>query len=73
MTDADPGHAQHDHRVRLEWGPTGGITVIPYRWGDEGAVSLSPVSLETVDGLERLVLPSPNGSTICAVLAETGR
>lgn len=37
-----------------------------------GAVSLSPVSLQTAPGLERLVLPSPNGSTICAVLAETG-
>lgn len=119
-----PAHTQHDHRVRLEWGPTGaaaiarsadvavvidvlsfttavsvaverGITVFPYRWGDEraaeyaeerqanlalnrldarwraGAVSLSPVSLQSARGLERLVLPSPNGSTICAVLAET--
>lgn len=119
------GHGQDDHRVRLEWGPTGataiartadiavvidvlsfttavsvavdrGITVLPYRWGDEGAgayaeehdaslavnrldvrdqaggVSLSPVSLQTARGLERLVLPSPNGSTICALLAETG-
>src|SRR5665809_102474 len=115
---------QHDHRVRLEWGPTGaaaiarsadvavvvdvlsfttavsvavdrGITVFPYRWGDEraaayaeerganlalnrldarwrsGAVSLSPVSLQTARGLERLVLPSPNGSTICACLLYT--
>lgn len=116
---------QAEHRVRLEWGPTGaaaiarsadlavvvdvlsfttsvtvavdrGITVFPYRWGDEGAseyaaehdanlalsrldarwrpgaVSLSPVSLQKARGLERLVLPSPNGSTICAVIAETG-
>lgn len=30
------------------------------------------MSLQTARGLERLVLPSPNGSTICAVLAETG-
>jgi len=119
-----PAHTQPDHRVRLEWGPTGaaaiarsadvavvidvlsfttavsiavdrGITVFPYRWGDDGAatyaeergatlalnrldartrpgaVSLSPVSLQTARGLQRLVLPSPNGSTICAVLAET--
>lgn len=36
------------------------------------AVSLSPASLQSARGLERLVLPSPNGSTICAVLAETG-
>lgn len=37
-----------------------------------GSVSLSPVSLQRARGIERLVLPSPNGSTICAVLAETG-
>ena len=73
-----------------------GITVFPYRWGDEraaeyaeerdanlalnrldarwrrGAVSLSPVSLQTAHGIERLVLPSPNGSTICAILTESG-
>ncbi|MGZ5404023.1 MAG: 2-phosphosulfolactate phosphatase [Nocardioides sp.] len=125
MTGPDPAHTQRDHRVRLEWGPTGataiagsadvavvidvlsfttavsvavdrGITVIPYRWGDTsaeayaeehhatvalnrldarsvpGAVSLSPASLQTASGHERLVLPSPNGSTICAVLATTG-
>lgn len=71
-----------------------GITVLPYRWGDDrageyaderdanlalqrqdaryrsGAVSLSPVSLQRATGIERLVLPSPNGSTICAALAE---
>lgn len=121
----DPAHTQADHRVRLEWGPTGataiartadvavvidvlsfttsvtvavdrGVTVFPFRWGDEraaeyaeeqeanlalqrqdaryrpGAVSLSPVSLQRASGIERLVLPSPNGSTICAALAETG-
>lgn len=73
-----------------------GITVFPFRWGDEraadyaaevdanlalqrqdaryvaGAVSLSPVSLQQSRGVERLVLPSPNGSTICAVLAQAG-
>jgi len=117
-----PGHDQADHRIRLEWGPTGGaviarradiavvvdvlsfsttvtvavergITVFPYRWRDAraaeyaeeldanlalqrqdaryraGAVSLSPGSLQTATGIERLVLPSPNGSTICAELA----
>ncbi|KQT93689.1 hypothetical protein ASG49_01485 [Marmoricola sp. Leaf446] len=35
-----------------------------------GEVSLSPVSLRLAAGLHRLVLPSPNGSTICAALAE---
>ncbi|MGH3345425.1 MAG: 2-phosphosulfolactate phosphatase [Nocardioides sp.] len=120
-----PGHDQADHRIRLEWGPTGGavvarradiavvvdvlsfsttvtvavergITVFPYRWRDAraaeyaeeldanlalqrqdaryraGAVSLSPGSLQTATGIERLVLPSPNGSTICAELAGSG-
>ncbi|HEX6150478.1 2-phosphosulfolactate phosphatase [Nocardioides sp.] len=119
------GHDQADHRIRLEWGPTGGtviarrsgvavvvdvlsfsttvtvavergITVYPFRWRDEraaeyaeerranlalqrhdaryraGAVSLSPGSLQTATGIERLVLPSPNGSTICAELAGSG-
>jgi 2-phosphosulfolactate phosphatase len=73
-----------------------GITVFPFRWGDEraaefateqdanlalqrqdaryrpGAVSLSPVSLQHSRGIERLVLPSPNGSTICTLLDEAG-
>jgi 2-phosphosulfolactate phosphatase len=73
-----------------------GITVFPFRWGDEravehateldanlalqrqdarhrpGAVSLSPVSLQHSRGIERLVLPSPNGSTIAAILDDLG-
>ena len=40
--------------------------------GDGAGVSLSPADLARVSGVERLVLPSPNGSTICAALAETG-
>ncbi len=35
-------------------------------------VSLSPVSVRAAVGVERLVLPSPNGSTICLGLAESG-
>lgn len=35
-------------------------------------VSLSPASLSEVEGVERLVLPSPNGSTIAFALAESG-
>ena len=34
-----------------------------------GDVSLSPASVLAADPLERLVLPSPNGSTIAAALA----
>ena len=37
-----------------------------------GGVSLSPGSIAAAEGLERLVLPSPNGSTIAAGLAGSG-
>jgi 2-phosphosulfolactate phosphatase len=37
-----------------------------------GGVSLSPASLLRSTGIERLVLPSPNGSAISAQLAATG-
>ena len=40
--------------------------------GDARHVSLSPASLAEVDGVQRLVLPSPNGSTIAFALAESG-
>ena len=38
----------------------------------EGSVSLSPASFEGAAGIERVVLPSPNGSTIAFALAESG-
>ncbi|MEU4688569.1 2-phosphosulfolactate phosphatase [Actinoplanes sp. NPDC023714] len=37
-----------------------------------GEVSLSPATIAAASHLERLILPSPNGSTISAALAETG-
>ncbi|NGN95975.1 2-phosphosulfolactate phosphatase [Nocardioides sp. KC13] len=37
-----------------------------------GRPSLSPASLRKAEGVRRLVLPSPNGSTISTLLAETG-
>ena len=37
-----------------------------------GAVSLSPPSIARAEGVRRLVLPSPNGSTIAVSLADTG-
>lgn len=40
--------------------------------GDARHVSLSPASLAEVEGIERLVLPSPNGSTIAFALADSG-
>ncbi|TCC40878.1 2-phosphosulfolactate phosphatase [Kribbella speibonae] len=35
-------------------------------------VSLSPVSIRRVTGITKLVLPSPNGSTIAKLLSDTG-
>lgn len=40
--------------------------------GRADAVTLSPAAMRRVVGVERLVLPSPNGSTICALLADRG-
>jgi 2-phosphosulfolactate phosphatase len=123
----DPAHRQLAHRVRFDWGPTGGsaiaedaelavvvdvlsftttlcvavergMTVLPYRWKDERAaayaeergatlavgrlearqlptgsgVSLSPAAMARVTGIERVVLPSPNGSSISFGLSESG-
>jgi 2-phosphosulfolactate phosphatase len=39
--------------------------------GGEG-VSLSPASVRRAEGIERLVLPSPNGATLCAELSSRG-
>lgn len=119
-------YSQHDHQVRLEWGPVGAAEiaieaayavvvdvlsftttlsvamdldaeVLPYRWKDDSAVayaaernatlavgrfealdetrpgfvSLSPASLRRGAGLDRLVLPSPNGSAISFALADS--
>jgi 2-phosphosulfolactate phosphatase len=38
-----------------------------------GGVSLSPAAMAAVEGVERVVLPSPNGSSICFGLADSGR
>jgi 2-phosphosulfolactate phosphatase len=37
-----------------------------------GGVSLSPAAMAAVEGVERIVLPSPNGSSICFALADSG-
>lgn len=37
-----------------------------------GEVSLSPVTIRQAQGIERLVLPSPNGSTITQQLSDSG-
>jgi len=40
--------------------------------GRADAVSLSPVAIAESQGIARLVLPSPNGSSICFALADSG-
>jgi 2-phosphosulfolactate phosphatase len=40
--------------------------------GGGSAVSLSPAAMGRVDGVDRVVLPSPNGSSICFGLEEAG-
>ena len=39
---------------------------------EDGSVSLSPASFDGVAGIDRLVLPSPNGSAIAFALADGG-
>jgi 2-phosphosulfolactate phosphatase len=46
--------------------------VLAGRRGDPGGVSLSPASILAARDVHRLVLPSPNGSTLAARLAEGG-
>jgi 2-phosphosulfolactate phosphatase len=50
----------------------GATLAVPRSAAGPGDVSLSPSTFRTGHGLSRVVLPSPNGSTICAVLAEAG-
>ncbi len=49
----------------------GAVLALGRRAGPEGAPSLSPHSLLTCEGVEAVLLPSPNGSTICLELAES--
>lgn len=42
------------------------------RVGPATPVSLSPATIRATPGIERLVLPSPNGSTIARLMAEQG-
>lgn len=65
-----------------------GITVLPYRWKDERAAAyaedraavlatdrrrgLSPAAMARMTGVDRVVVPSPNGSSIAFGLADHG-
>ena len=64
----------HDDRAAeraAELGATLAVGRLEAR-GRPGAVSLSPASLSGAAGVERLLLPSPNGSSISAALVESG-
>lgn len=50
----------------------GATLAVGRRGAEPGHVSLSPETVRAATGLERLVLPSPNGSSISAVLAAAG-
>jgi 2-phosphosulfolactate phosphatase len=50
----------------------GATMAIPRAEAAVGDVSLSPATFRSADGLSRVLLPSPNGSTICAALAQAG-
>jgi 2-phosphosulfolactate phosphatase len=50
----------------------GATMAVPRAEAAVGDVSLSPATFRTVTGLSRVLLTSPNGSTICAALAEAG-
>ena len=50
----------------------GAVLAVGRRTAGPGQVSLSPATFRITIGLTRVVLPSPNGSTICALLAEAG-
>ncbi|MEP6648449.1 MAG: 2-phosphosulfolactate phosphatase [Lapillicoccus sp.] len=45
---------------------------VPRAVAAPGDVSLSPETFRTANDVSRVVLPSPNGSTICSILAEAG-
>jgi 2-phosphosulfolactate phosphatase len=71
----DRGIAVHPYRWRDEtarqYAERVGAVLAVAR-GVPGGVSLSPGSIAAVRGVERIVLPSPNGSTVAHLVAATG-
>jgi 2-phosphosulfolactate phosphatase len=55
-----------------ERGATLAVGRLEARASGAGGVSLSPADMTRVSGIHRLVLPSPNGSTISSLLADAG-
>ncbi|EID80443.1 2-phosphosulfolactate phosphatase [Rhodococcus opacus RKJ300 = JCM 13270] len=56
-------HLQHDYGLRFDWGLPGAKAVGRSRVTN-GQISLSPNTIRRTAAPRRLVLPSPNGSTI---------
>lgn len=70
---AERGIAVLPHRWRDRPADAPGATVAVGRAdAGPGDISLSPSSVQRATGVERLVLPSPNGSTVAARLAASG-
>ena len=73
---ADRGVVVHPHPWRedahLRARDLGATLAVGRRTAGPGEVSLSPGTVRAAVGLERLVLPSPNGAAISAALAPSG-
>lgn len=64
--------AWRDERAEALARERGAVLAVDRSRAGPGQVSLSPASVRRAADLDRLVLPSPNGSTISAALAERG-
>lgn len=64
--------AWRDDRAEAYAREQGAVLAVQRQDAAPGRPSLSPASLRDTDGVRRLVLPSPNGSTISSLLAESG-
>ena len=71
----DRGIEVHPHRwdddSAVQYAARIGAVLAEHR-GVPGGVSLSPSSIAAARGVDRLVLPSPNGATVALALAERG-
>ena len=65
VREADAAAADEVHRRDA-------ALAVPREKAGPGDVSLSPQTFRRARGLTRVVLPSPNGATVCAVLAAVG-
>ncbi|WP_377641448.1 2-phosphosulfolactate phosphatase [Oryzobacter terrae] len=65
-------HRFYQESARAEAAALGAVCAVGRSVAGPGEVSLSPASVLAAEPVPRLVLPSPNGSAICEVLADLG-